>query len=197
MDLLSERILCLNKNFYALCIIDVKEAFKLVCTNKAVIMDENYVSHQLESWHAHTNEETDQLIRTVDKAFKLPEVIRLTSFDKIMEYTLHLTRQNVFSRDNYICQYCRSQMTREQLTIDHVVPRSRKAEFKMSPQEINSWENVVTSCQICNSTKNNRTPEEAGMPLLKTPTKPIEGVRGLQRREIKPSWKLYLNIGEK
>jgi 5-methylcytosine-specific restriction endonuclease McrA len=197
MDILSERILCLNKNFYALCIIDAKEAFRLVCANKAVIMDESYVSHKLDSWANHTNKETDLLIRTVDKAFKLPEVIRLISFDKIMEYTLHLTRQNVFSRDSYICQYCRSQIIREKLTIDHVIPRSRKTEFKMSSQEINSWENVVTSCQICNSTKNNRTPEEAGMPLLKTPARPKEEIRGFEYKEIKPSWKLYLNIGEK
>jgi len=195
-DILSDSVLVLNKNFYALCVIDVREAFRLIAASKALVMDENYIGHDMDSWNMYTDESKHRLIRTVNAVYAAPEVIRLTSFDKIVEYTLNATRQNVLSRDNYICQYCKTQISKENLTIDHVIPRSRREEFNLTPQQLEDWGNVVAACQICNSIKDNKTPEEANMPLVKLPAKPKYNVDGFEMRLVRPIWKLYLRMEE-
>lgn len=77
---------------------------------------------------------------------------------------LSLTNPLLFRRDRNICMYCGKKHSAKVLTRDHVMPRSRKGP--------DTWENVVTSCQRCNSFKADRTPEEAGMELLGVPFKP-------------------------
>jgi 5-methylcytosine-specific restriction endonuclease McrA len=73
-----------------------------------------------------------------------------------------MTKLEVFSRDQYTCQYCGRQG--KELTLDHVVPRKRGGEH--------TWENVVSACIPCNRRKAGRTPIEAGMPLLNQPKPP-------------------------
>lgn len=76
------------------------------------------------------------------------------------------SRRNVFIRDRYACQYCGHKFTTHRgLTIDHVIPTSRGGERR-------SFNNCVASCPSCNNFKDNRTPKEAGMPLLTTPRIP-------------------------
>ena len=75
-----------------------------------------------------------------------------------------LTNQALFARDAYLCLYCGQQFHRQQLTRDHVMPVSRGG--------LDVWENVVTACVHCNSRKANRTPQQAGMPLLAVPYQP-------------------------
>ena len=72
-------------------------------------------------------------------------------------------RKNLIQRDNYSCQYCGYKG--DNLSIDHVIPRSRGGEDK--------WENVTTACISCNIRKGNRTPKEANMPLKNKPHKPF------------------------
>ena len=74
------------------------------------------------------------------------------------------SRRNVFKRDRYTCQYCGKQPGSEELTIDHVVPRSQGG--------LSTWENCVLACIECNARKANRTPEQAHMPLRKHPVRP-------------------------
>ena len=92
----------------------------------------------------------------------LPTVIRLVQFVRVPFRQLPLTRRNVFQRDNHCCQYCGSRT--EQLSIDHVMPRSRGGG--------DSWDNITTACLSCNVRKGSRTPEEAGMPLTRVPRRP-------------------------
>ncbi len=75
-----------------------------------------------------------------------------------------LTNQALFSRDRHLCMYCGRHYTRSELTRDHVLPLSRGG------QDI--WENVVAACLHCNTHKGNRTPQQAGMPLLAIPFRP-------------------------
>ncbi|TCZ88068.1 HNH endonuclease [Lysobacter sp. N42] len=75
-----------------------------------------------------------------------------------------LTNPALFARDAQLCLYCGLQFPRSQLTRDHVVPLSRGGR--------DSWENVVSACFPCNSRKRNRTPQQAGMPLLAVPYRP-------------------------
>lgn len=75
-----------------------------------------------------------------------------------------LTNAALFARDAHLCLYCGSEFSRPQLTRDHVLPVSRGGR--------DVWENVVAACFHCNSRKGNRTPQQAGMPLLAVPYRP-------------------------
>ena len=75
-----------------------------------------------------------------------------------------LTNTSLFARDAHICLYCGERPARQQLTRDHVMPVSKGG--------ADIWENVVTACFHCNSRKSNRTPQQAGMPLLAVPYRP-------------------------
>ena len=77
---------------------------------------------------------------------------------------LPFSRTNIFKRDKYTCQYCGKHLEKDELTIDHVFPKSR-----MGPD---IWENLVTCCKECNQKKANRTPKEAHMKLIKRPVRP-------------------------
>jgi 5-methylcytosine-specific restriction endonuclease McrA len=101
-------------------------------------------------------------IRSVKNVFPYPSVIRLFNFSKRPASFLELSRKNILRRDNYQCQYCGK--SKGDLTIDHVIPRSRGGG--------DTWENLVTACHTCNSKKGNRTPDEAGMKLITKPKKP-------------------------
>lgn len=94
--------------------------------------------------------------------FPLPTVIRLRAYVKIPYKEISLSRRNVLHRDNYTCQYCN--VHKHDLTIDHIVPRSRGG--------IDAWDNVVAACLKCNVKKGDRTPKEAHMALLNAPRRP-------------------------
>ena len=75
-----------------------------------------------------------------------------------------LSNASLFARDRMLCLYCGNAFTRAELTRDHVVPVSRGGR--------DTWMNVVTACWSCNVKKGNRTPQQAGMPLLAVPYRP-------------------------
>ena len=101
------------------------------------------------------------LLHSARRALKLPSVIRLLEYRRIPHQTRALSRKNILMRDRYTCQYCQRTLNSGELTLDHVVPRSRSGET--------TWENLVACCHRCNNHKGNRTPEEAGMRLLRQP----------------------------
>lgn len=103
-----------------------------------------------------------------------PTVIRLRQYVKIPFRQLPLTRRNLFQRDHHTCQYCGS--SKDQLSMDHVVPRSRGGS--------DTWENVTTACLSCNVRKGNRTPKEAGMPLMHVPRRPPSSLSFEATRQI-------------
>ena len=86
-------------------------------------------------------------------------VIRLLEYRRIPHQTRALSRKNILMRDRYTCQYCHRTMPSGELTLDHVIPRSRAGE--------SAWENLVACCHPCNNRKGSRTPEEAGMKLAR------------------------------
>lgn len=79
-------------------------------------------------------------------------------------FTPPLCNRTLFRRDDHRCLYCGHQHCRADLTRDHVLPTSRGGTDR--------WENVVAACKRCNWQKDNRTPEEAQMPLLAVPFRP-------------------------
>ena len=109
-----------------------------------------------------------------------PSVVRLRYFVKVpYRAQAPLTRRAVFARDGGECQYCGSPAE----NLDHVVPRSKGGEH--------SWENVVAACRRCNSRKENRLPEDAGVRLMRQPFAPPDGFR-LSLGKLEPEWEPYL-----
>lgn len=107
----------------------------------------------------------------------LPAVARTTKYYKLYhhKFGIKFSRQNVFARDNYSCQYCGQLLARNQLTYDHVIPKSRFSDPKMA----STWNNIVTACYKCNFKKADQTPQEAGMKLLAQPIIPKFSIKYL------------------
>ncbi len=105
----------------------------------------------------------DREIRSPNSRFRLPSVVALKQYVPQSHFP-PFTRFNVFLRDRFTCQYCGSRRRAEELTFDHVVPRSRGG--------ITTWSNILTACTRCNLTKGSRLPRECAMTPLKTPRRP-------------------------
>jgi 5-methylcytosine-specific restriction endonuclease McrA len=110
---------------------------------------------------ASAEEHSGATIHSSRHAMQLPSVIRLLEYRRIPHQTRALSRKNILMRDRYTCQYCHRTLPSAELTLDHVVPRSKHGE--------SSWENLVACCNPCNNRKGSRTPEEAGMKLARSP----------------------------
>lgn len=118
--------------------------------------------------------------------FPLPSVIRLRQYIRVPYVEIALTRKNLLHRDSHTCQYCRK--GGEDMTLDHVIPRSRGGQ--------DTWENIVVACVRCNVKKGNRTPKEAGMALLKQPSRPHSSLYFEVNKYIKngtnQEWRKYV-----
>jgi 5-methylcytosine-specific restriction endonuclease McrA len=100
-------------------------------------------------------------VHSTRRTVHVPSVIRLLEYRRIPHQTRALSRKNILMRDRYTCQYCMKILPAGELTLDHVVPRSRAGE--------SAWENLVACCHPCNNRKGSRTPEEAGLKLARQP----------------------------
>ena len=110
---------------------------------------------------ASAEELSSSLIHSSRQSLPMPSVIRLLEYRRIPHQTRALSRKNILMRDRYTCQYCHKTLPSAELTLDHVVPRSRAGET--------TWENLVACCHPCNNRKGSRTPDEAGMKLARAP----------------------------
>tara|TARA_E500000178_G_C16722605_1_gene617864 strand:+ start:88 stop:645 length:558 start_codon:yes stop_codon:yes gene_type:complete len=107
--------------------------------------------------------EYNQIVRSPSSEFKLPSVISLRDYIPLPSKAA-FTRFNVFLRDRFTCQYCLDVLKAEELTFDHVIPKSRGGKTE--------WENVVTSCRVCNTKKGNQTLKNFGIKIKTLPTVP-------------------------
>lgn len=110
---------------------------------------------------AITEEENGSFLHAARMSMRVPSVIRLTEFRKIPHRTRALSRKNILMRDRHTCQFCGQVFNPSDLTLDHVIPRSRGGHT--------DWDNLVTCCHACNNRKGNRLPEEVGVRLLRQP----------------------------
>ena len=131
----------------------------------------------------------DRMIRTVSREWPMPAVVRVLRRFRRDRQAIRFSRVNIYARDAFTCQYCGQRLDTEDLTFDHVVPRSAGGKT--------TWENIVTCCVPCNHAKANRTPVEARMRLYRRPTKPryLPVVTVLQdRRQVPDEWRPYWNV---
>ena len=136
----------------------------------------------------NTVAEYDRVIRSPSFEIALPSVVSLKQYIKPSEHPA-FTRFNVFLRDKFTCQYSGRRLPANELTFDHVLPRSRGGKT--------TWDNVVTASAEYNLKKGNRTPEQAGMFLKKTPKRPntwglLENGRSFPPNYLHKSWRDYL-----
>ncbi|HDL77754.1 MAG TPA: HNH endonuclease [Lentisphaerae bacterium] len=168
-ELLNQyRVLVLNRLWQAVNICGVKRALSLLyCGHARVVHEERgeFQTFGFWEWCSYSSRYSGpDLLHGVRLNLRAPRVILLTFYDRYPIREVRLTRQNVFERDNCTCQYCGRRFDRRYLNIDHVIPRDRGGRTV--------WTNVVCSCHECNRRKGNRTPEEAGMRLIRPPTRP-------------------------
>jgi 5-methylcytosine-specific restriction endonuclease McrA len=165
---LGQRVLVLNASYEPLQLISIRRAVVLLLQEKAELI-----------------EAAKQHLRSQGFALEIPLVIRLVRYIRIpRRLRLPCSRRGVLMRDHETCQYCGTQPGRANLTIDHVVPRSRGG--------LTTWDNVVAACRDCNHRKGGRTPEEASMVLLSKPRQPqyvaFTLLGELERHEV---WRKY------
>lgn len=170
-------VLVLNRSFVAVHITNVRRAIALLFRQLAEVVhveEGHFGAYSYESWRelsalraAFRDTQGDlhqDWVRAVGYELQVPRVIRLLSCDRSPRHGLRFNRRNVFARDGNICQYCGRHFPTSELSLDHVMPRSRGGET--------SWENIVCACVSCNVTKGGRTPHEARMQLIRQPVKP-------------------------
>ena len=169
MTAMFDRTLLLDPSYRPIDVVSWEDAITMLWTEKADVLEE--YEHVIHS-PTGTNK---------------PAVIRLRRAFKREVKPVKFSRVNIYARDGYRCQYCGESCASEELTYDHVLPRSRGGKT--------DWTNIVSCCDDCNAMKKNRTPAEAGMRLLKKPVQPVampEILFEVSRRNIPDAWRDYV-----
>ncbi len=162
--MLSSSVLVLNRNYQPIHVTSVRRAIILLYRGAARAVDEQYQTFDFESWAQLSAALNEESIGTSSRRLKVPRVILLQAYDHLPRAKVRFSRLNIYARDKNTCQYCGKHPSRAELNLDHVIPRVKGG--------VTSWENVVCSCVPCNLRKGGRTPEEAGMRLMKLPVRP-------------------------
>lgn len=194
-EALCASVLVLNRLYIAVHVIGVRRAFGLLCRELAEVIhleDGRFANYDFQAWRevselrADCKQPHEDWIRSVQFEIQVPRVIRLLNYDRLPRRALRLNRHTVFARDGHRCQYCGRRFPTAELSLDHVVPRSRGGET--------TWENVVCACLWCNVKKGGRTPQEAHMKLVAPPSRPKRSpLLTLKLRNPKyESWKTWL-----
>jgi 5-methylcytosine-specific restriction endonuclease McrA len=161
------RVLVLNATYEPVNVCTVRRAVVLLLKEKAELI-----------------ERAERELHSENTTIARPMVIRLITYVRIPRDTHRrkITRRAVFARDDWTCQYCGS---RTQLTVDHVVPRSKGG--------ASTWDNIVASCAPCNRRKGNLLPRQVGMRLTKPPRTPNPRVFiQVASPSIPDVWRQYL-----
>ncbi len=172
VGIMISRTLLLNAWMAPHSIISWEEAIGLLYTGKIDVL-----------------EEFDEVISSPSMSYFLPAVARLRKTVASVKKGMKFSRVNVFSRDGFKCQYCGEKKLMKQLNYDHVLPRMQGG--------VTDWNNIVTCCYPCNTRKGGRTPEQAGMTLIRKPSKPhslpLHSVY-INSGSIPEAWAPYLNL---
>jgi len=166
---LSQQVLVLNRLWQAVNVCTVRRALNLLFQGQAQVVmsatDGSLQTFNFWEWRDFSQQQPHpESIQTVSFKIRIPQVILLLLFDRLPKKEVKFTRHNIFERDKNTCQYCGEQFDRRDLNLDHVIPRDRGGPT--------SWENVVCSCVECNTRKANRSPQEAGLRLIRKPKRP-------------------------
>ena len=193
---LDAKVLVLNKYYAAVRVVTARRALCLLFKEHAEVIyveDGQYLTYDVSGWleiaevQWALERDRHDWVRSVRCRVAVPRVIRLYSYDRIPRERVRLTRRNLFARERNQCMYCGSHFSTADLTIDHVVPRSQGG--------VDSWENLVAACRGCNARKGGRTPEQAGMALVRQPRAPRRNpsITARLSSERYASWRPFLH----
>ena len=187
--MLNTSVLVLNRVYQPVHVTSVKRAYSLLYQGIARAIDDQYKLYEFSDWAELSAAEHDS-VGTIDRRIRIPRVLVLSAYEHLPKGRVRFSRLNIYSRDGDTCQYCGHKLARNELNLDHVIPRSQGGKT--------SWENVVCSCVPCNLRKGGRTPEEAHMTLLKRPLRPrwTPFFRGSARRVTYREWLPFLTLAE-
>lgn len=169
--------LVLNSSWMAIGVMSVRKAIIALCSGLDgehpmlaldILMTDDGLEYanpmHWEDWIKQEVRESDLYIAIKNGKIRVPTVVIARNFNKILYRNPRLTNSNIFERDGWRCAYTGKQLTRKQATVDHIIPASRGGR--------NTWLNLITADKKINEFKANRTPEEAGLILLKKPVVP-------------------------
>lgn len=192
-SVLNQQVLVLNRLWQAVNVCTARRALTLLFQGHAQAVlgrnDGSFQTYSFTEWFDFSRQVPDsESVRTVSFRIRIPRVILLVVFDRLPKKEVKFTRHNIFERDKNTCQYCGQEFDRKDLNLDHVIPRDRGGPT--------SWENIVCSCVECNTRKANRTPQEAGMHLIRKPKRPkwrpfVQINLSLQQHD---SWKHFIDL---
>jgi 5-methylcytosine-specific restriction endonuclease McrA len=175
--LITRRVLLLNASYEPLGTVSVPRAVRLIWKDAAQIIEYD----------------GDRVLRSQRFVFRAPSVIRLIEYINIRARQSRSAskRTHILMRDRFRCQYCGVKGNSFELTLDHIVPRSRGGNTVP--------ENLCAACFPCNQRKGDRTPEEARMPLISNPSAFYYGLEKAaiyNAAESRPEWRKYLFLDE-
>lgn len=158
-----KRALLLNADWTPLHFIPDRRAIRLLLLGRAEVITD-FQTGEPSVWDDEAFTSPGLTPDAPLKQFDIPATLRLHRFVHKKWKPPRFRKKVLFNRDNWSCQYCGTKLVWENIEIEHIIPTSRGGQTV--------WLNCVTACRPCNKRKGNRTPEEAGMKLLKQPTNP-------------------------
>lgn len=193
---LSASVLVLNRLYMAIRVINVRRAVSMLYRELAEVVSVEqgqYLSYDFDSWvevsdaRSRFEPELHDWIHTVRFQIAVPRIVRLLGYEKLPRVHVKFNRRNLYARDQNRCQYCGKRYATNELSLDHVVPRSQGG--------LTNWENVVCACLACNVRKGGQTPEQAHMRLITRPQRPVRSpVLTIKLSNSKyASWKQFLD----
>lgn len=139
----------------------------MLYTGEAVAVDENLSCYDFKDWaelSALMESHPNGFINTVTMKIAVPEVVRLTRYDRLPRRDVKFSRSNVYHHYRRRCCYCGHQVGTQDATWDHVIPRAKGG--------ATDWTNIVLACRPCNARKADKTLQEASMTLRVQPSRP-------------------------
>lgn len=184
MTILERQVLVLNKSWIPINITSVRRAICLLYSDLARAVDaKTFQTYRFGTWCEEGS--SNAVLRTVSIDVPIPDVIVLTDYNQLRtKAKLPFSRGSLLKRDRFVCQYCGKQFPGSQLTVDHIVPKSRGGKTE--------WLNCATACNKCNSKKDDKTPQEAGMKLKTEPFVPTWSIKLFnEKTTTNETWKTF------
>lgn len=185
-------VLVLNRNWQAIDVKSPADALSMMYTDNATGLDilgkDHMIPYRWKDWVKLPFDSECDYIKTINGGVKIPKIIVLCKFDKVPIKRPKFSLTGVWDRDNGVCQYTGRKLSKNEGNVDHIIPKSRGGR--------SNWDNCVLSHKDINARKANRTPEEAGLKLLKKPTIPkqLPTTFYIKNKHNIPEWDIFLKV---